>query len=475
MKTVFISGNFSVLHPGHIRLFHLAKGLGQKLVVGINSDESVISSMKVPLDLRIESLKSVQMVDEVIIINSNLKETLTRLKPDFVLKGKEHENSQNPEEEILNEYGGKLVFGSGDFAMSSEDYLLGYFSKSKFNNREIVATFFNRHNIKKERIISLLTSIKSLNLLVVGDLIIDEYIDCESIGLSQEDPAVIFRPISEKKFVGGAGIVALHSASIGVNTYFLTYAGNDSEANFARTSFEDRKITSHLIVDGLRSTILKKRFRAAGKTQFRLTVHEDSAISNKSRSIFLEKATEMMDKVDVMIFSDFNYGLLDKDTVEKLIKKARKKDIFVSADCQISSQIADYLKYSNVDLVTPTEHEARVTLRDNSSGLAKIAIEFQELLNVPRLFITLGRDGLLFQESSGNKKSPFITDLIPALANNSVDSAGAGDSVLVFASLALAAGSTISEASYLGSLAAGIQVSRVGNTPLTIEEILEAI
>jgi len=123
VKTVFISGNFSVLHPGHIRLFHLAKGLGQKLVVGINSDESVISSMKVPLDLRIESLKSVQMVDEVIIINSNLKETLTRLKPDFVLKGKEHENSQNPEEEILNEYGGKLVFGSGDFAMSSEDYL----------------------------------------------------------------------------------------------------------------------------------------------------------------------------------------------------------------------------------------------------------------------------------------------------------------------------------------------------------------
>jgi cytidyltransferase-like protein len=61
VKTVFISGNFSVLHPGHIRLFHLAKRLGQKLVVGINSDLSVVSSMKVPLDLRIESLKSIQM------------------------------------------------------------------------------------------------------------------------------------------------------------------------------------------------------------------------------------------------------------------------------------------------------------------------------------------------------------------------------------------------------------------------------
>jgi rfaE bifunctional protein kinase chain/domain len=475
MKSVFISGNFSVLHPGHIRLFHLAKGLGEKLVVGINSDESVISSMKVPLNLRIESLKSIEMVDEVIVINSNLKETLNKLKPDFVLKGKEHEHSHNLEEEILNGYGGKLVFGSGDFAMSSEDYLLGYFSKSAINNRDLVTSFFKRHNIKKERIISLLTSIKSLKLLVVGDLIIDEYIDCESIGLSQEDPAVVFRPISEKKFVGGAGIVALHSASIGVNTSFLTYAGSDGEANFARSSFDTKNINSYLIVDGLRSTILKKRFRAGGKTQFRLTIHEDSAISNNSRSTFLEKATEMMDNVDVLIFSDFNYGLLDKDTVDKLIRKAKQKDIFIAADCQISSQIADYLKYSNVDLVTPTEHEARVTLRDNSSGLAKIAIAFQELLNVPKLFITLGHDGLLFQESSGNQKSPFITDLIPALANKSVDTAGAGDSMLVFASLALAAGSTISEAGYLGSLAAGIQVSRVGNTPLTISEILEAI
>ena len=116
-----------------------------------------------------------------------------------------------------------------------------------------------------------------------------------------------------------------------------------------------------------------------------------------------------------------------------------------------------------------------MTLRDSSSGLAQIAIEFQKLLKVSKLLITLGRDGLMFQETSGNEKSPFITDLIPALANNTVDTAGAGDSMLVFASLALAAGATISEAGYLGSLAAGIQVSRVGNTPLIIEEIMDAI
>jgi len=475
VKTVFISGNFSVLHPGHIRLFHLAKRLGQKLVVGINSDLSVVSSMKVPLDLRIESLKSIQMVDEVVVIDSNLVEVIKKLKPDFVLKGKEHEMHENLEEKIVNEYGGKLVFGSGDFAMSSEDYLIGYFSNFSINSNEIVTSFFKRHNINKDRILSLLTSIKSLNLLVIGDLIIDEYIDCESIGLSQEDPAVVFRPINEKKFVGGAGIVALHSASIGVSTSFLTYAGNNEEVTFARSSFDEKKINTYFIPDGQRNTIIKKRYRSAGKTQFRLTIHEDSAISNKSKSTFIDTALKLIDNVDVLIFSDFNYGLLDKDTVEKLINKARQKNIFIAADCQISSQIADYLKYSNVDLVTPTEHEARVTLRDSSSGLAQIAIEFQKLLKVSKLFITLGRDGLMFQETSGNEKSPFITDLIPALANNTVDTAGAGDSMLVFASLALAAGATISEAGYLGSLAAGIQVSRVGNTPLIIEEIMDAI
>ena len=181
----------------------------------------------------------------------------------------------------------------------------------------------------------------------------------------------------------------------------------------------------------------------------------------------------MLDK-DLIILSDFNYGVLDKETVEIIITEARKNKIFIAADCQISSQISDYLKYKGVDFATPTEHEARVTLRDNSSGLATIAQKFQELLSTPNIFITLGSDGVLVQKMLSNQQS-YATDSIPALANYVKDVAGAGDSMLVYASLSLASGYDVFTAAYLASIAAGVQVSRVGNTPISTTEITTEI
>jgi bifunctional ADP-heptose synthase (sugar kinase/adenylyltransferase) len=128
-----------------------------------------------------------------------------------------------------------------------------------------------------------------------------------------------------------------------------------------------------------------------------------------------------------------------------------------------------------VDLVTPTEHEVRVTLRDNSSGLAAIANNFQELLGAPYLLITLGADGMLLQEKSKVVNSHFLTDSIPAFSEKVTDVAGAGDSVLVAASLALAARANIQQAAYLGTIAAALQVNRVGNTPLGINELIQVI
>jgi bifunctional ADP-heptose synthase (sugar kinase/adenylyltransferase) len=176
-----------------------------------------------------------------------------------------------------------------------------------------------------------------------------------------------------------------------------------------------------------------------------------------------------------LIFSDFNYGLLDSELVLSIIKLAKAAGVFIAADCQISSQIADYLKYRGVDLVTPTEHEARVTLRNNHDGLAAIANTFQESLKSKYLMLTLGADGVLLQEQIDHKHGSFKADVLPALNPNPKDVAGAGDSFLVLATLALAGGATINEAAYLASLGANVQVSRIGNIPITAEEILTAL
>ena len=68
MKTVFISGNFSIVHPGHIRLFQLAKQFGDRLIVGVHSDDTIIASIKIPIDLRLQSLNSIEMVDETVSV-----------------------------------------------------------------------------------------------------------------------------------------------------------------------------------------------------------------------------------------------------------------------------------------------------------------------------------------------------------------------------------------------------------------------
>ena len=471
MSTVFISGNFSILHPGHIRLFQLARNLGDQLIVGVNSDETVISPINVPIAMRLDSVNSIQMVDKTIVINNNLEKVLLDLKPDIVLKGREHEYLENIEQEIVAKYGGRLVFGSGDFVMSSKEF----FSSIDFNaniSETVGKPFLVRHQIKHGVIEEILEKSKRIRVVVIGDLIIDEYIDCESVGLSQEDPSVIFRPFNSKRYVGGAGIVSMHSSSIGAATTYIGVAGNDSEMQLAKHELEKSGVVVHLFADNSRQTILKQRFKSSGKTQFRLNRFDDATITRETREEILKKVKDSLKDSDVLIFSDFNYGLLDSELVLSIINLARDAGVFIAADCQISSQIADYLKYQGVDLVTPTEHEARVTLRNNHDGLAAIANTFQETLKSKYLMLTLGADGVLLQEQIDHKHGNFRADILPALNPNPKDVAGAGDSFLVLATLALAGGATINEAAYLASLGANIQVSRMGNIPITATEIL---
>ena len=122
-KTVFVSGNFNVFHPGHLRLLRFAKGLGEKLVVGVNSDRIGGRSVYVGEMMRLEVVKCNNWVDEAFIIDSRIEEIIEDLRPDVVVKGKEYEDRHNPEQAVIQNYGGKLVFSSGEVLFSSTDLL----------------------------------------------------------------------------------------------------------------------------------------------------------------------------------------------------------------------------------------------------------------------------------------------------------------------------------------------------------------
>jgi bifunctional ADP-heptose synthase (sugar kinase/adenylyltransferase) len=176
----------------------------------------------------------------------------------------------------------------------------------------------------------------------------------------------------------------------------------------------------------------------------------------------------------LLILSDFSYGVLTNEVTTELIKIAKLNGLIIAADSQTSSQLGDLSQFSNVDLVTPTETEARLELKDQISGLAVIADKLRSKINSQSIIIKLGADGLVINgvKSDGTLLS---LDALPSFNQSPVDVSGAGDSLLAAASLAITIENNLAKASLIGSLAAAIQIGRVGNIPIEKEKIISLI
>uniref|UniRef100_UPI0040477839 PfkB family carbohydrate kinase n=1 Tax=Bacteroidota TaxID=976 RepID=UPI0040477839 len=474
MKTTFISGNFNILHPGHLRLLRFAKELGNRLVVCILSDELAGKSALVPENLRLESVQSNNWVDEAFISNKPVSEVIRQLKPDIIVKGKEHEGQFNPEAEVVKEYGGKLIFSSGEVIFSSFDLIMNELQTSLSSFTKLPADYLMRHNLEANVLRERVIQFNKLRLIVIGDLIVDEYITCDPLGMSQEDPTIVVTPIESKKFIGGAGIVAAHAAGLGAKVSFLSITGDDTNRDFAVDKLNSFKVDTHLYKDDSRPTTLKQRYRCKGKTLLRVSQLHKGAIEINIQNEILSQIDELIKSCDLLIFSDFSYGCLPTEMVEKIIAKANKFGVYLVADSQSSSQIGDISRFKGMSLLTPTEREARLGVRDYESGLVVLAEKLREQSNAGNIFLKIGEDGVLIHAKISTTEN-WLTDRIPALNPLPVDVAGAGDSMMVVGAMALACGSSIWEAAALGSIAAAVQVSRVGNTPLTGYEIIKEL
>ena len=315
---------------------------------------------------------------------------------------------------------------------------------------------------------------KKLRICVIGDTIVDEYISCDALGMSQEDPTIVVTPVMQERFVGGAGIVAAHARSLGSEVHFFSVAGKDDTSNFVNESLLNYQINYHSYEDDSRPTTLKQRFRVGQKTLLRVSHLRQHDVSAEIRKRMLADVLSVLDQTDMLLFADFNYGCLPDLLVNDIITECKARGIKMAADSQSSSQIGDVSRFQNMLLVTPTEREARLALQDFDSGLVVLAYKLQEKAHAKNVVITLGAEGMLVQAGRSEMHS-WPTDRLSALNLAPKDVAGAGDSFLTCASMALAAGADIWEASYLGALAAACQVGRVGNIPLTHEELVTEI
>ena len=147
-KIVFVSGNFNVVHPGHLRLLRFASDCGDFLVVGVNGDQS--PGAIVPQELRVDGVRSIGLVDYAFLLPDAPEEFVARLQPAVVVKGKEHETRSNPEQGAVDSYGGKLLFSSGDVVFSSMDLLRREFVEPNLSSISKPLDFPDRHGFTLE-------------------------------------------------------------------------------------------------------------------------------------------------------------------------------------------------------------------------------------------------------------------------------------------------------------------------------------
>jgi rfaE bifunctional protein kinase chain/domain len=472
---VFVSGHFNILHTGHIRLLQFAKELGDFLIVGIESDRIAGEAAHIHEKHRLEAVKLNNLVDEVILMDEPIIDFVKKIKPDIIVKGKEHELFFNPEKAILDEYGGKLVFSSGETIFSSLELIKKEFELTQNNiGVKLPEEYLNRHQINKINLNNILNKFANLDICVIGDLIIDEYISCQALGMSQEDPTIVISPIDSRKFVGGAGIVAAHAAGLGANVNFISVVGNDNIYEYAKDKLTDYGVNFHLEIDNNRPTTLKQRYRCANKTMLRVSHLHQNAISIELQDNIYNYLLKVIDKIDVLVFSDFNYGCLPQSLVDKIITLANLYNVYLAADSQSSSQIGDIARFKKMNLITPTETEARISTRNKEDGLIIMADKLKNISDPKSILLKLGENGLLIHTSNDNHPE-WQTDKIDALNPFPKDVSGAGDSLLITSAMATACGANIWESAFLGSLAAAIQVGRVGNIPLQLNDLKKQI
>lgn len=467
-RIVFVSGNFNTIHPGHLRLLRFAAECGDLLVVGLHDDYE--DGVLLPAHLRLEGLKSLSFVHNVFVFRAPVEKLIQELKPDVVVKGKEHEYQENIEQSSVESYGGKLIFSSGEMRFSSIDLLKQEMAELNLSSIIKPKDFQRRHNFTMADLRSTLGKYTGLQVTVIGDLIVDEYITCDAVGMSQEDPTLVVTPIQKQLFIGGAGIVAAHGKTLGANVHYISVSGQDVVRTFAEDTLHGYGVTADIFVDDSRPTTLKQRFRASGKTLLRVSHLRQHDISRDLARRLSNAIKSVLNKTDLLIFSDFNYGCLPQALVNEISDECKRRGILMVADSQSSSQIGDISRFTDMMLLTPTEREARLAVQDFDSGLVILAEKLRIKAKAKNIVLTLGAEGVLAHAATGHDNQ-WVTDRLPAFNMSPKDPAGAGDSLLISCAMAMAVGADIWVSMYLGSIAAACQVSRVGNMPLTIRDL----
>ncbi len=473
-------GCFDIVHPGHVRHLEFASNQANILLVSISGDGMIDKGTGRPLipeDLRAENLAALNCVDWVFVDpHPTAVEVIDEVKPNIYLKGREYECNDDPrflaERDTVERNGGKIVFSSGDVVFSSTDLIAAMTADRSPQARQLHRIEAST-DVRPTVLEGFLKAFQSKRVVVIGEPILDSYIHCEQPEVASEGPIMSLRPLSQETHDGGAAIICRHIAALGGTAEFITaIPTDDPTARVMLERLQAQGIATSWI-DSDQPIMEKQRYLVGHQKMMKVDLGRPMTIDESERQRFIDMSECAVDAdggADAVIFCDFGQGLLTPNTLSKLIERLRPKVAVLTGD--VSGGRTNLLKLRQMDLVCPTESELRTAMHDFNDGLNAVVWRWMEKTSIRSSMVTMGIDGVIafskLTQNEGQQSWPsrLQNDHIPVLGPIGVDPLGCGDALLSTATMALTAGANLTQAAYLGSLAAAIESQHLGNIPI---------
>lgn len=313
----------------------------------------------------------------------------------------------------------------------------------------------------------ILKAFKKRRVLVIGDMILDRYIWGRVSRISPEAPVPVVEVTDENFLLGGAANVANNIISLGGHATIVGLAGEDRGGEILTGLLEERGIGCEGVLSSPRPTTVKTRVIAHSQQVVRFDREDRDRVDGKALRNLLRYITAVIPGHDAVIISDYKKGIVSPELVREVMKRAKRKNIFVSVD----PKVGHFHCYKNVSLITPNVLEASLAsgleIRDEMSLLNAGRILLRKI-PCDSVLITRGEHGMsLF------RKGQVVH--IPTAAKNVYDVTGAGDTVIAAFTLAHAAGASMENAAVIANHAAGIVVGEVGTAVATLDQLRKSL
>jgi rfaE bifunctional protein kinase chain/domain len=322
--------------------------------------------------------------------------------------------------------------------------------------------------VTKQEIIQLFKNFRHMNVLIIGDVMIDSYTWGKVTRISPEAPVPIVAVEKEENRLGGAANVALNILALGATPYLCAVVGEDKNAEIFDNLLASHQLSKEGIIrSDNRITTVKTRIIGNNHQMLRIDKEVEYPLSEIELKQLYNQIKNLVDnkKIYVIIFEDYDKGVITTSLIEQVVELAKSKNIPVAVD----PKKRNFLNYKNVSLFKPNLKELKEGLNieiDTSipATLENAAKQIREILNAKMAIITLSEKGILINTANENK-------IIPAHVRNIADVSGAGDTVISVAALCLAAGISPQDIAELSNLAGGLVCEHVGVVSINAEEL----